>query len=63
MAFGATDRVPCPECNGEMIVVWRQLSHKDRRFERQILECTSCSNKDQRTINTRGEIFEDGQPI
>ncbi len=57
MAFGANDRIPCPKCEGEMIVVRRTLNPKNRNFELQILECQSCSNHERRTIDIRGELL------
>ncbi len=57
MAFGATDRVPCSQCNGEMVVVRRTLSHKHREYEYQILKCTACEKRQDRTINMRSEIL------
>ncbi len=55
---GANDRPPFPKCEGEMVVVRRTLSHLDRRFELQILECEACEHHERRTINIRGELLE-----
>jgi C4-type Zn-finger protein len=57
MAFGANDRISCPKCEGEMIVVRRILNPNNRNFELQILECDSCSNQERRTIDIRAELL------
>jgi C4-type Zn-finger protein len=57
--FGADDRLPCPECGGEMSLTHRS-PHPDYgvEYEAQTFTCSTCLYELERTVNSAGEPYQ-----
>ena len=55
--FGVDDRLVCPECCGEMIIIQRTTDiERGGAFEWQTFECTTCLNRIERSVDKQSAL-------
>lgn len=56
-SFDAHDKLTCPQCKGQMLLVRRMPHPAVAQGETQTFACNSCASNVQRNIDSAGQII------